>query len=977
MPLITARSRGTHSLWRAFSDSVLGDLGAHRGPGGYPAAVWLTHRLHRDRLYEEAARRGCTGWLNPPISFFSELPERFGLPARPVGLVERRALLDRTASRLHRGAPAPGLSAAADQLFAELLPEGITADQLEAALRSLPADEFSLARNRMLVELLREYLAELGRLGRYDARAVHAAVAARVDQGGLPAVLDGARRLHIYGLTSTHTRGVLLRSLAAQPDVEVVLYLLENEATAAEWEQVLPHADFGRRPEEKDKGDSGTLRIQPVPDEYRELGFIALEVKRQILERGTAPDRIAVVARTGRADARMAFEALERAGIPATGRLRSSLDEIPALKAVMLLIRGAATGWSYRPLRQLLESSYFDLPVDLRKLDEAAAERRISGLAEWRKQLPDVEALSTLALEAERLAAPRPAREWTGITRELLSPGWFRFRERVCRAPGEQWDLVRLDQQGILTLAALLTDWASAETDDTKVSITQWYDRLRRFLGANELALSTPLKTGVQVLEAHEAALVPFDHVFLMHANDGEFPKAYRPGGLLTLPERKALAEFGLPIGHLDLALRRERALWDAVTSGPATTITYRTTEANGTPLLPSLLVPPPEHSKHEAEIPRAQFVWDTPFTHAHADRQAMRSFATRKERGAQPVPRPGMLSRGLLAGVAESHRLGSPDGSRLPGVLGPWNGELRDPALLQALGERFGSEYLWSPSQLESYAQNPFMFFLQRVLHIEEREEAEEDTSIQTLGTFGHTLLERFHREFEGRLPVEFAIASEALDRIASAAFAEAEQEGLWRGLPAMWVVRRRQIVENVRQYLAWELPKLGQWVPRYFEFSFGYDSRAAARLEQRDRTGQLSNLRLRGKIDRVDVKDGAHRVVDYKSGTIPGRKGYLDGATLQSALYMAALGASGLTPAEAEYRSIRQRKTSARIAWGDQDATRALSLAHSIPARVRSGKFEPCAASSCGWKNYWPGGIALVRVAQELADGECRFDG
>jgi RecB family exonuclease len=335
------------------------------------------------------------------------------------------------------------------------------------------------------------------------------------------------------------------------------------------------------------------------------------------------------------------------------------------------------------------------------------------------------------------------------------------------------------------------------------------------------------------------------------------------------------------------------------------------------------------------------------------------------------------MLSRGLLAGVAESHRLGSPDGSRLPGVLGPWNGELRDPALLQELGKRFGSEYVWSASQLESYAQNPFMFFLQRVLHIEEKEEAEEDTSILTLGTFGHTLLERFHRELQGRLPVELAVASEALDRIASAAFAEAEQEGLWRGLPAMWVVRRRQTVENVRQYLEWELPKLQQWVPRYFEFSFGYDSRETARLEWRDPAGQTSSLRLRGKIDRVDVRDSAHRVVDYKTSTIPAPKGYLDGATLQSALYMAALEASGLTPAEAEYRSIRQRKASARIEWGDRNATLALSLAHSIPARVRSGKFEPCAANSCGWKSYWPGGIALVRVTQALADGECRFDG
>ena len=57
--------------------------------------------------------------------------------------------------------------------------------------------------------------------------------------------------------------------------------------------------------------------------------------------------------------------------------------------------------------------------------------------------------------------------------------------------------------------------------------------------------------------------------------------------------------------------------------------------------------------------------------------------------------------------------------------------------------------------------------------------------------------------------------------------------------------------------------------------------------------------------------------------------------------------------------------------------DPGRALMLAHSIPGRVRAGRFEPCAANSCEWKDYWPGGLALVRIQQMLAKGVCRFDG
>jgi hypothetical protein len=120
-----------------------------------------------------------------------------------------------------------------------------------------------------------------------------------------------------------------------------------------------------------------------------------------------------------------------------------------------------------------------------------------------------------------------------------------------------------------------------------------------------------------------------------------------------------------------------------------------------------------------------------------------------------------------------------------------------------------------------------------------------------------------------------------------------------------------------------------------------------------------------------------GGHRVVDYKSGAPPGPKGYHDGATLQGPLYLAALQALGLAPSEAEYRSIRNRKTSANVGWGDAATERALTLAHAIPARVRAGVFEPAAAASEGWKAWWPGGLALVRVQHVLAKGVCRFDG
>jgi len=105
------------------------------------------------------------------------------------------------------------------------------------------------------------------------------------------------------------------------------------------------------------------------------------------------------------------------------------------------------------------------------------------------------------------------------------------------------------------------------------------------------------------------------------------------------------------------------------------------------------------------------------------------------------------------VAAVAESHR--GPGLERAADLDGhpalrpnPWNGELRDPAVLEWLARKFDAEYTWSASQLEAYARSPFQFMLERVLRLTGREEAEEETSALTFGGVAHELLERFFRE-------------------------------------------------------------------------------------------------------------------------------------------------------------------------------------------------------------------------------------
>jgi RecB family exonuclease len=1049
MPLNVVRAAHNAELWDRCVDEFLEDA-AGSGPAGHRPWIWLSHRNLRDRLFEAARARGHDGWLEPPISFFGDLADLFDLRGSPVGLLTRRRILSRQASRLGREifgrADGQGggviRSHILDAMLADLLPEGVSPDELRDALAQAHADddEFTRARDRWVVEVYAAYLDELRRLGKSDWRSINALLAGRIEAGGLPVALRGAERLHIYGITSPRARRRLLRALAGQSEVDVHLYLLdepeEERPLFADFADFMaddavaaPSAVAGARP----AAEPTQLDVQPAPDAAREMAWVAREIKQLITGGGIEPHEIAVVARSGREDTRRAYGALRAAGVPATARIRTPLAEITALQALLLVFRGAARDWDYRSLRAVLDHPYFDTKVDLRGLDFIAGARRVVGLGAWRKMLEealrlvrddaretwgqglfadrlerDVEAFDAVRQQLEPLSVPRPEAEWIGLTRSLLKDGrgLFFLRRRLCDPVNDRWDIVRTDQRGVIQLERLLAEWQQLDLGDEPLDPAGWYALLRQLLEGNELVLSTPGQKGVQVLEAHDAGLVPFAHTFVVHANDGEFPRLTGAAGVLSDEERARLDELGIPVDHREASLRRERSLWRAVTRKAAPVrVSYRTTNPSGTPLLPSLMVP--EHDPAR-ELPRLRRpAGGAPVSPADADQLAAFTLAERLAsepagpaarptagpHAAGPADRPRIrvapshperLRQAIVAAVAESHR--GPGLDRAADLVGhpalrpnPWNGELRDPEVLDWLERKFDADYTWSASQLEAYARSPFQFMLERVLRLTGREEAEEETSALTFGGVAHEILERFYREHLDPLPGGLTgAAAERFEEIARGVCEAREARGEWLGLPALWETSRENIVDAVRAYVEWELGHLrdkGE-VPVLVEHQFGYDPDALV-LEGRDVAGRPSRLRLRGKIDRVDrtgsPDDPVLHVLDFKSGSTPGKNDYEDGTVLQGALYLEVLAAQGHRVKHGRYRSIRnpgKPQNGGLIEHGSGLYDDALELAFSIPVRVRAGRFEAVASRKGGWKD-WDVALEIRRSAAEIQEG------
>jgi ATP-dependent helicase/DNAse subunit B len=57
-----------------------------------------------------------------------------------------------------------------------------------------------------------------------------------------------------------------------------------------------------------------------------------------------------------------------------------------------------------------------------------------------------------------------------------------------------------------------------------------------------------------------------------------------------------------------------------------------------------------------------------------------------------------------------------------------------------------------FSPSALTSYIRNPIQFYFQKILHIREVEEVEENIALNTLGTIIHETLKTLYEPFIGK---------------------------------------------------------------------------------------------------------------------------------------------------------------------------------------------------------------------------------
>ena len=207
-----------------------------------------------------------------------------------------------------------------------------------------------------------------------------------------------------------------------------------------------------------------------------------------------------------------------------------------------------------------------------------------------------------------------------------------------------------------------------------------------------------------------------------------------------------------------------------------------------------------------------------------------------------------------------------------------------------------------YSLSALQKFSSCPYQFLLSAIHRLEPAEEPEPLQKLDPLtrGALFHEVQAEFFRELQrtGRLPVGNDSAGVAhtlavLDTIV-ARVAAAYHERLAPAIERVW---RDEIADIARDLRVWarRLSPAGDWLPEYFEFSFGLSDDGRDPRSVPDPVLVDGRFLLRGSVDLVERRRDAPllRITDHKTGknrtswkTVIG-----GGGTLQPVLYSLAV--------------------------------------------------------------------------------------
>jgi len=460
---------------------------------------------------------------------------------------------------------------------------------------------------------------------------------------------------------------------------------------------------------------------------------------------------------------------------------------------------------------------------------------------------------------------------------------------------------------GVQNAFALLEESSHFFSSDATFSIQELNRLLEPVMDSITLNIPTKGSRGVQILGKLEPRGVSFDYIIFGGLNEGRFPRPLKPDPFLS-EERRNKLHF-VPKG--EHVLSKDLFIFYSLLrqAGKKFICTYPGS-ADDKLLLPSLVI---EELKQITTCEVIVLKPETDFftlkgIHTHLSRK-IRSHVLNSE-SEKMIPSIDDVELTLLPDDVTSQARAGVTLNLTRNLLhsvSEYEGFLKDEKNIACL-KRYGAEAI-SVSQMEQYGRCPFEFFCSRILGIEELPEFEDEMSPLDRGKLVHRILYRFYSRMkeEGRIPIDTdKKMAESFDTISAIAQTETVKFS-YKGI--FWEIEKENLFGNPEKKIKgllkvflelerrrYDSPAAAEFVPAFFEVSFGGLPFSSAtdtisRKEPLLLTSDDITLRIRGRIDRVDLSKDAFIVFDYKTSTQkPTLKDLEKGQSMQLPVYLLA---------------------------------------------------------------------------------------
>ena len=378
--------------------------------------------------------------------------------------------------------------------------------------------------------------------------------------------------------------------------------------------------------------------------------------------------------------------------------------------------------------------------------------------------------------------------------------------------------------------------------------------------------------------------------LFVLGANDGNFPSIPAPNPLLSDGERQFLNESGVHVAPESARLisDAEFSVYAAATiAREALFVSYSISDESGNSLRPSLFI-----GKLKRVFPKLKLTHELDLPEPSAEM----TVASKQSAYQYLLTRLSDIETDEMARSLYEVLLGDPEYKEKldrAKIYARFENKA-DPLSKDTVKALYGNTLYGSASRFERYAACPFSFFVEYGLKAKERKVLKVEAP--DIGSLLHEVIERFSREIRDRglsfKTVTKETQEELTSRIIDEMFSAMYIKNIYsqNRLFALKTRMKRLVSKSV-----WALCRhvaMGDFEPAAFEIAFDKDG------EMPPVTLPLpdgSEIVLTGRIDRIDTLSHEGKlylkIIDYKSGA----KKYslsdiFNGTTLQLAVYMLA---------------------------------------------------------------------------------------